>query len=87
MLGPKTPISLFASVVPPLISRLMQATPWHPHVLPLPLSTAAKPKGAVVTPTCGQKRKHGGRGGDRRSPLYLLQCRMGQIPLAKAINK
>ena len=47
----------------------------------------AKPKSSVVTPTCGQKRKRGGRGGDRRSALYLLQCRMGQIPLAEAINK
>ena len=48
---------------------------------------AAKSKSSVVTPTCGQKRKRDGRGGDRKSALYLLQCRMGHIPLADAIKK
>ena len=48
---------------------------------------AAKSKSSVVTPTCGQKRKRDGRGGDRKSALYLLQCRMGLIPLADAIKK
>jgi hypothetical protein len=47
---------------------------------------AAKSKSSVVTPTCGQKRKRDGRGGDRKSALYLLQCRMGLIPLAEALN-
>ena len=44
-----------------------------------------------VTASCGQKRKRDGRGrGDRKSPMYimyLLQCRMGLIPLAEAIKK
>ena len=48
---------------------------------------AAKSKSSVVTPTCGQKRKRDGRGGDRKSALYLLQCRMGLIPLAEALKK
>ena len=35
----------------------------------------------------GQNRKRDGRGGDRKSALYLLQCRMGLIPLAEACKK
>ena len=48
---------------------------------------AAKPISSGVTSSCGQKRKRDGRGGDRKSALYLLQCRMGLIPLADAIKK
>ena len=48
---------------------------------------AAKSISSDVTSSCGQKRKRDGRGGDRKSALYLLQCRMGLIPLAEAIKK
>ena len=48
---------------------------------------AAKSKSSGAASSCGQKRKRDGRGGDRKSGLYLLQCRMGQIPLAEACKK
>ena len=48
---------------------------------------AAKSKSSGAASSCGQKRKRDGRGGDRKSALYLLQCRMGQIPLAEACKK
>ena len=48
---------------------------------------AAKSKSLGAASSCGQKRKRDGRGGDRKSGLYLLQCRMGQIPLAEACKK
>ena len=37
----------------------------------------AKPKSCYATPSGGCKRKHEGRGGDRKSALYKLQKQMG----------
>ena len=37
----------------------------------------AKPKSCYATPSGGCKRKHDGRGGDRKSALYKLQKQMG----------
>ena len=37
----------------------------------------AKPKSSYATPSGDCKRKHDGRGGDRKSALYKLQKQMG----------
>ena len=37
----------------------------------------AKPKSCYATPSGACKRKHDGRGGDRKSALYKLQKQMG----------
>ena len=41
------------------------------------LRDGAKPKSCYATPSGACKRKHDGRGGDRKSALYKLQKQMG----------